>query len=410
VNTLRRLRAGLLVLAIAAGICGNVSATALADKVRSGQWHLTALKISEAHQLSPGLGAGIKIGIMDTGVDGNHPDLTGNVLPGLDLYGQDPKGWTDAVGHGSGMAGLAVAHGHGAGNGDGALGIAPRAQVIPVRIGTEGDPTAQILGKEKAASPADFARGVSWLIDQGARIISIAYTVSAADAAQNAIKAARSKGVIVIISAGNKSDGNWVDGGTINASITVGASDQAGQLDPSTAEPGPFSPINLLAPGREVVSTSFQDKYRIGTGTSPSSAILAGTAALIWSKYPTISADEVVWRMEGTAHDVGAAGNDKQTGWGVVDPVAALAPNVPPSPGAVTPPSTTGCPVAGEEPPACLPPRPTEQQPAAQGSDSSGLGTPAIVAGGVALVIIVGLAVTLFVRRRRHRATDHPPA
>ncbi len=260
---MRKYRSAILALVMVGVVGGTASPAAAADKVRNGQWHLAALNIAEAHRLSPGLGDGITIGIIDTGVDGSHPDLAGNVLPGLDFFGQGTKAWTDEDGHGTGMAGLAVAHGHG--TDEGALGIAPRAKVIPVRIGAKSDLTEQITGTEQGIKPEDFARGITWLVDQGVRIISISYQIPSGDTVQAAIKAAKARGLLVIISAGNKSKQQWTDNGTMNAQITAGASDRNGHLDPITVDPGPFT----RSPFSHQAGTSCPPTGRAGTGSVP---------------------------------------------------------------------------------------------------------------------------------------------
>src|SRR5690242_12069125 len=96
------------------------------DEIRDLQWHLDALHIDQAHGISTG--AGVIVGVVDTGVDATHPDLAGSLLSGADFTrtaGGD--GQEDIDGHGTAMAGLISAHGR-------ATGIAPEAKVLPVRF------------------------------------------------------------------------------------------------------------------------------------------------------------------------------------------------------------------------------------------------------------------------------------
>src|SRR5262245_22181367 len=96
-----------------------------ADTVRDAQWHLTTLKVTAAQTLSAG--AGVTVAVIDTGVDGTHPDLEGQILRGTDLVSAEGgDGWTDIAGHGTAIAGLIAAHGR-------ALGIAPESRLLPVR-------------------------------------------------------------------------------------------------------------------------------------------------------------------------------------------------------------------------------------------------------------------------------------
>jgi subtilisin family serine protease len=87
----------------------------------------------------------------------------------------------------------------------------------------------------------------------------------------------------------------------------------------------------LTAPGTRIVSTDGVGGYRIADGTSDSTAIVAGAAALIRSKYPNLSAKEVVHRLTATATDKGPPGRDPQYGFGVLNLVAALTADVPPA-------------------------------------------------------------------------------
>ena len=93
-----------------------------ADPVRDAQWHLDFLHVAEAHGHSQG--EGVVVGVVDTGVDASHPDLAGGVLPGF-VVGPPGDSLLDIDGHGTAMAGLIMAHGR-------ALGIAPKAKVLPV--------------------------------------------------------------------------------------------------------------------------------------------------------------------------------------------------------------------------------------------------------------------------------------
>src|SRR5262245_34844618 len=115
----RRWSVGTATVALAAVLVAGWPVPAGADRIRDRQWHVGYLNLARAHELSQG--EGITIAVIDTGVDGTHPDLEGNVLPGLDADavvdgGEPGDGWNDPDGHGTGMAGLIAAHGHGPGN------------------------------------------------------------------------------------------------------------------------------------------------------------------------------------------------------------------------------------------------------------------------------------------------------
>jgi type VII secretion-associated serine protease mycosin len=347
-----------------------VAAPAHADNVRTGQWHLPFLDVSKVHSLSQG--EGIVVAVVDTGIDNDHPDLAGNVLPGFDVVaGGSGNGWGDKDGHGTGMAGLIAAHGHGSGNADGALGIAPKAKILPVRIDT---------GSGVGAGDA-MAIAVDQAVQRGAKIISISVSTtanSAYDAIQRAIKA----GVIVVAAAGNRPAQAFIgDPAAYPGVVAVGAVGKDGAVADVSVR---GRALSLAAPGVDVVSTSLDGKYRIGSGTSDAAALVAGAAAAVWSKYPKLTNEQVVEQLTRTASDKGAAGRDEEYGFGVVDIVKAL--------------STQ--PVVASETPAAtgngLPPAPT--QPPSTSDSKTGL-ILVIVAVAV-LGVIIAIVAT---RSRRSR-------
>nr|BFE76293.1 hypothetical protein GCM10020092_095940 [Actinoplanes digitatis] len=98
-----------------------------ADQYRDQQWYLKSLRVQEAHRSTKG--AGITVAVIDSGVWAAHPDLKGAVLPGFDVLGKG-DGRDDLEGHGTQMAGVIASRGRSGGNG--VLGIAPAAKILPV--------------------------------------------------------------------------------------------------------------------------------------------------------------------------------------------------------------------------------------------------------------------------------------
>ncbi|WP_279433318.1 S8 family serine peptidase [Micromonospora sp. KC606] len=344
------------------------------DRIRDDQWHLQFLRIAEVHDISQG--EGVLVAVPDTGVE-PHPDLAGNVLPGIDIIpGGTGDGRRDRNSHGTCMAGIIAAHGRS--NQVGALGIAPRSSVLPIRDTPENG-----LGH-----PADLARSVEYAVRKGAGVISISVASSASVEMQRAIASAIAANIVVVAAAGNAPRESQVSyPASEEAVIAVGGVDSKGDHAPVSVT-GPE--IDVVAPAVNIYCTGLNGRYRMSSGTSDATAIVAGAAALIRSKYPHLPAAEVAHRLTATAVDKGPPGRDDEYGYGVIDIVAALTADVPPlgfESSAVTPPST----------------------------DSVGVGAPdggdvgATARGLITLGVLVAAGGGYWVWRRRRRADDPPP-
>src|SRR5262245_43791669 len=309
----------MMVCARALGGVGAICAVLLmspvpagADSVRDREWIIGALKLASAHRLSEG--AGVVVAVVDSGVDASHKDLTGNVLPGADFSSGEVSsgdGRTDTLGHGTGIAGIIAAHGHGPRGANGALGIAPKAKILPVRDGA-------IFGDQ-------IAPAVRWATVHGASVICIAQgdvLGGSQPALQEAIEAAERANIVVVAAAGNLPIDRTV---TIPASypgvVAAAGTDESGN-HASVSVTGPQ--VVLAAPATNIVQPVPNQRYALGTGTSASAAIIAGAAALVRSRFPRLSAQQVIHLLTATAIDKGPRGRDGQYGYGLVDIVAAL--------------------------------------------------------------------------------------
>jgi subtilisin family serine protease len=291
-----------------------------ADPVRDSQWHLGFLGVDEAHKYSEG--EGVVVGVVDLGVDANHPDLAGSVLPGF-VVGAPDDPYLDLTGHGTAMAGLIAAHGR-------ALGIAPRAKVLPVKDG---------------AIVNDTAGGVRVAVDHGAKVLCLAYGGDDNPVDRADVQYAIEHDVVVIAAVGNSNEpsADYPVGypGVVGA---AGVDREGSHAPTSVVTPN----ADLAAPSVSIYSTdtlygSTGNGYRTGTGTSDATAIIAGAAALVRAKFPRLSAVEVIHRLTATADDKGPPGRDDQYGYGIVNLVKALTADVPPlTPSAV--PTTAAAP------------------------------------------------------------------
>jgi type VII secretion-associated serine protease mycosin len=392
----------------AVAACAAATLTALpstpahADSIRDSQWHLGTLDIAKAQQISQG--EGITVAVIDSGV-ADHPDLAGNVLAGTDLVPHGTgDGRADSDGHGTAMAGLIAAHGHGPGGAQGALGIAPKAKILPIRDIAEDHG----FGESAAPGEADdqaTAKAIRYAVAHGAKIINISQ-IALGDfiEAGQAVKEAQDHGVLVFAAAGNVSalDSKVIHPANFNWVVAVGGTDRDGtQSDDSVTG----SEVELAAPGVDVVSTGLNGSSHQGTGTSDSTAIVSGVAALVWSTYPDLSAREVLYRLEATATDKDTPGRDPRFGFGIVDPVAALTADLPPlpapGPAASGSPATTttGTPAAGTRPPVTAA--------AASGDDGGGVSPTSLALAGAGVVALVA-AVVLGRRAATSRGSGAP--
>ncbi|MGC4772717.1 S8 family serine peptidase [Micromonospora sp. DT44] len=338
--------------------------------MRGDQWHLPFLHISEAHLVSQG--SGVIVAVPDTGVD-PHPDLRENLLAGTDVIpGGSGDGRRDQDSHGTSMAGLIASHGS-AGN-RGALGVAPKAKILPIFDTQPGG-----IGEADA-----LAIGIEFAITNGADIISISAVAGASVRLQQALEAALDANIVVVAAAGNwPPDAGVRYPATEGGVIAVGGVDRAGQ-HAAVSVTGPE--VDVVAPAVDIYSTSYGGKYSKGTGTSSATAIVAGAAALIRSKYPYLPAQEVAHRLTATAVDKGPPGRDDEYGYGLIDLVAALTADVPPLGfESVSAPAGTAD---------------------ARPSEDGGSAVRGFATLGVIVAVGVGWA---FVARRRRRGDDPPP-
>jgi len=147
------------------------------------------------------------------------------------------------------------------------------------------------------------------------------------DAVEKAINA----GILIVAAAGNRPEKRIQAPARYPGVIAAVGVDRNGD-HAAISVSGPEAV--LAAPAVDIVTTATGGGYQIGGGTSDATAIIAGVAALVRSKFPNLSAREVVHRMTATATDKGAPGRDDEYGYGIVNPVAALTADVPPLPSA----------------------------------------------------------------------------
>ncbi|MET8147406.1 type VII secretion-associated serine protease mycosin [Actinoplanes sp. NPDC049668] len=290
----------------------------IGDSVRAEQWHLKTLNVAGAWTYSAG--AGVTVAVIDSGVDADHVDLQGQVLPGLDLVDSGGDGDTDLVGHGTTVSAII------AGRGDddaGVVGIAPKAKILPIRV----------LDRENRYDDAMIvAKGVRWAVDHGARVVNLSLGGNGSSPAlAAALDYAFAKDVVVVACTGNASasasstTGVWYPAREPGV-IAVAGMEKDGDVLWSGSITGKETVVS--APATQLVGARPDGYWRV-QGTSFAAPMVSGTAALIRSRWPDMSAGEVVNRIVKTAKDRGPKGHDAQYGYGMIDPTAALTAEIP---------------------------------------------------------------------------------
>ncbi|MGW3207989.1 type VII secretion-associated serine protease mycosin [Streptomyces sp. NPDC001135] len=301
------------------------STAAHADGIRAQQWALSALNLDEAWRTTKG--SGVTVAVLDTGVEADHPDLAGNVLPAKDMIGfgarQGDRAWAR---HGTAMAGIIAGHGHGPGGTAGVMGVAPEAKILPVRVILEdGDPARTKARTDRGNALAD---GIRWAADHGADVINLSLGDDSNSAhpepsEDEAVQYALKKGVVVVASAGNGGDkGDHVSYPAAYPGVIAATAVDRFDTRASFSTRRWYAAVS--APGVNVVIADPDHKYYEGWGTSAASAFVSGAAALIKAAHPDLSPAQIKTLLEDTARDAPVGGRDDSRGFGMIDPAAAL--------------------------------------------------------------------------------------
>ncbi|MEU9243754.1 type VII secretion-associated serine protease mycosin [Streptomyces sp. NPDC048385] len=292
-----------------------LTADAPADAVgiRQSEWPLTQFQTQKIWHMSQGQGT--TVALIDSGVDAAHPDLKGRVLQGTGFLG-DPRdnGQTDISGdsHGTAIAGIIAGTGK-ANGGNGMTGLAPKSQVLPVRVSTDG-----------SAEPTAIAEGIKYAADHHAQVINISIGTTTPDPLlREAVNYALGKDAVVVASAGNEGqNGNpAMYPASFPGVIDVTGTDSSGHFWP-VSESGPRS--TLAAPATDIYSANDRGQYVKANGTSYAAGYVSAAAALVRSAFPHLSAGQTIRRLISTARRPGGSGHDDQYGYGLIDPLAAL--------------------------------------------------------------------------------------
>ena len=260
-------------------------------------------------------GQGVVVAVLDTGVDRNHADLAGNIWTnageiandGLDNdgngYVDDVYGWNFANGnnntldgnrHGTHVAGTIAA----ANNGFGATGVAYNSRIMPVKV----------LSDSGSGSYSGVAQGIRYAVDNGADVINMSLGGGSTDSAvQSALQYASSRGVIVVMAAGNAgaAQPGYPASSATSWGLAVGAVDSSNQMASFSNRAGSNSSMRYVtAPGVQVYSTLPNGGYGFLSGTSMAAPHVAGVVALMLSANPNLTDAQVRQIITATAGNV----------------------------------------------------------------------------------------------------------
>jgi subtilisin family serine protease len=266
------------------------------------QYELARLHLPQAHALAKG--GKVRVAVIDSAVDANHPDLAGAIVDTFDATGAP----LSPHAHGTAIAALIAAHGK-------LIGAAPEANILAVRA---FDP------KGGSAQGTTFAviKGLDWAVAHEARVINMSFAGPADPAMQRALHAAHRKGVVLIAAAGNAGPKSPPLYPAADPEvIAVTATDAQDKLL-AVANRGRY--IGLAAPGVDLLVAIPDGGYELASGTSYAAAVVSGIAALVLERKSELKPEQVRGILTGTAKDLGPKGRDPQFGAGLADAYAAV--------------------------------------------------------------------------------------
>ena len=252
----------------------------------------------------------IKVGIIDTGISKDHPDLKANIKGGVNTI-RPQKSWNDDNGHGSHVAGIVAA----LNNSSGVVGAAPLADLYAIKV----------LNANGSGYLSDVIEGIQWAVAKNMRVVNMSLgTGSDILSMRDAVIAARNAGVVVVAAAGN-SGGSVLYPAAYPEVIAVSATDQ----DNQSAWFSSYGPeVDLAAPGVSIYSTYKSSNYATLSGTSMAAPHVAGAVALVLNtpvgaydanNNGNWDPDEAQTKLQATAGDLGSDGFDNLFGHGLVN-------------------------------------------------------------------------------------------
>jgi membrane-anchored mycosin MYCP len=352
------------------------------------------VRLYDPRRLAPlATGAGVRVAVIDSGVDAVHPQLRGHVAPGRDVLHGDRTGRQDCVGHGTAVASIIAAQ---PAPGVGFRGLAPGVTIVPVRVSEQEEIDGRAQGDP--GTPGKFAAAIAWAADPNggrAQVINLSVVMTVDDArVRRAVADAIAGGVVVVAAAGNHAQEG--DPTPYPAAypdvIGVGAVGVDGQRA-AFSQRGDY--VDIMAVGDRVTVAARHAGHTAGQGTSYAAPFVSATAALIEQRFPGSTPAQVARRLTATADPAPGGARSAEYGYGLLNPYRALTETLGPDRPAVPAPAVTH-----------------SQDPVAAGlrARRAHAQQVALVAAGLGAAGVAVVALLAVVVRRGRRRGWRPPA
>lgn len=295
------------------------------DTLFSLQWHHEKISSTTAWDsiTSPNDTSEVKVCVLDTGVDLDHPDLVENLLPGYNANGLDSV--QDVHGHGTGTAGVIGATGN---NGIGVSGVLWDIDILPVQINIANVPDDPNDPDDcpSCAYISTMATGIQYCADQGAKVANLSYGGAQYATIDEAATYLRDRGGLLFMSAGNDGTSHDVTSYPDWESFVIVGATEDNDTKSDFSEYGLY--VDIVAPGSRIATTGIDENGNAGyyymSGTSFSSPMAAGLGALVYAVNPSFTPAQVEAFLFDSAVDLGETGEDDFYGKGRIDAASAI--------------------------------------------------------------------------------------
>ncbi len=402
--------AGIGALALAGAVLA-APGTALAqgdELATANAWVTDQIQAPAAWETTKGDGA--TVAVVDTGMS-EHPFFEGkNVERGYSVFSEEEDAWNDQDGHGTAVAAMV-------------LSIAPEATLLPVRSGTGADLHEQGL---TGGAEGGQVESIRWAVDNGADVMVMSWGITGSDPSPQFLEAlqyAIDSGVVLVAAAGNDPNEEMGYPAEVPGVVTVSGTDENGEAwhrnstGPEVAIAAPAAPMTIPVVQEESLGwgdDTDQELNRLQDGTSLSTGLVGGVAALMLADNPELDGNNAIQRLIQTAGDGGGDNRTEETGFGLVnadravhaEDIEAVTENPlgypmgePGASGAGSGEDGTGESDDGAE-------EPGESAPSAAAAEKSGTGISTVIIVAAAVVLIgAAIAVWLVLRGRSRRQT-----